>query len=55
MQLHRVGLDGKGDVRLTDPALNHAVSISPDNRWITDVAQTHSMPPVTRLLDGLIR
>ncbi len=25
MQLHRVGLDGKGDVRLTDPAFNHAV------------------------------
>jgi dipeptidyl-peptidase-4 len=26
MQLHRVGLDGKGDVRLTDPKFNHAVS-----------------------------
>jgi dipeptidyl-peptidase-4 len=25
MQLHRVGLDGKGDVRLTDPAFNHSV------------------------------
>ena len=25
IQLHRVGLDGKGDVRLTDPAFNHAV------------------------------
>ena len=25
MQLHRVGLDGKGDVRLTDPAFNHTV------------------------------
>ena len=24
-QLHRVGLDGKGDVRLTDPAFNNAV------------------------------
>ena len=24
LQLHRVGLDGKGDVRLTDPAFNHA-------------------------------
>ncbi len=24
-QLHRVGLDGKGDVRLTDPAFNHSV------------------------------
>ena len=25
MQLHRVGLDGKGDVRLTDPAFNHTI------------------------------
>ncbi len=25
VQLHRVGLDGKGDVRLTDPAFNHTV------------------------------
>ncbi len=25
MQLHRVGLDGKDDVRLTDPAFNHTV------------------------------
>jgi dipeptidyl-peptidase-4 len=25
MQLHRVGLDGKGDVRLTDPAFTHSV------------------------------
>ena len=25
LQLHRVGLDGKGDRRLTDPALHHAV------------------------------
>jgi len=25
MQLHRVGLDGKGDVRLTDPKFNHNI------------------------------
>src|SRR5262249_45847450 len=25
LQLHRVGLDGKGDVRLTDPAFNHSI------------------------------
>ena len=24
MQLHRIGFDGKGDVRLTDPAFNHS-------------------------------
>ena len=51
-QLHRVGLDGKGDRRLTDPAFHHTVSISPDGKVITDVAQTHAIPPVTRLLDA---
>jgi dipeptidyl-peptidase 4 len=25
LQLHRVGLDGKGEVRLTDPAFNHTI------------------------------
>src|SRR6185503_20275152 len=25
MQLHRVGLDGRGDVRLTDPKFNHSI------------------------------
>ncbi len=25
LQLHRVGLDGKGDVRLTDPKFNHSI------------------------------
>ncbi len=51
-QLHRVSLDGKGDRRLTDPAFHHTVSISPDSKVITDVAQTHAIPPVTRLLDA---
>ena len=26
LQLHRVGLDGKGDVRLTDPKFNHSIT-----------------------------
>jgi dipeptidyl-peptidase-4 len=52
MQLHRVGLDGKGDVRLTDPAFNHTVSIAPDNQHFVDVYQTHKDPPATRLLDA---
>jgi dipeptidyl-peptidase-4 len=51
-QLHRVRLDGKNDRRLTDPAFNHAVSLSPDGRHFVDVAQTHEVPPVTRLMDG---
>ena len=52
LQLHRVGLDGQGARRLTDPAFNHAVNIAPDNAHFIDVAQTHDAPPVTRLLDG---
>jgi dipeptidyl-peptidase-4 len=52
LQLHRVGLDGRGDRRLTDPAFNHAVNIAPDNLHFVDVAQTHDRPPVTRLMDG---
>lgn len=52
LQLHRVGLDGKNDRRLTDPAFLHTVSISPDNKTIVDVAQTHDTPPVSRLLDA---
>ena len=51
-QLHRVGLDGKGDKRLTDPAFNHTVTMSPDGRYFVDVAQTHDIPPVTRLHDA---
>jgi dipeptidyl-peptidase-4 len=52
VQLHRVGLDGKGDVRLTDPKFTHTVSVSPDNKFIVDVIQTHKDPPASRLLDG---
>jgi dipeptidyl-peptidase-4 len=52
MQLHRVGLDGTGDQRLTDPAYNHSVTLSPDGRLFVDVAQTHDIPPATRLLDS---
>jgi dipeptidyl-peptidase-4 len=51
MQLHRVGLDGTGDRRLTDPAYNHSVSLSPDGQYFVDVAQTHDTPPFSRLLD----
>ncbi len=52
MQLHRVGLDGTGDQRLTDPAYNHSVTLSPDGSHFVDVAQTHDIPPFTRLLDS---
>jgi dipeptidyl-peptidase-4 len=52
LQLHRVGLDGKGDRRLTDPAFNHTILLSPDGKHFLDVAQTHDKAPVTRLVDG---
>ncbi|HVL68264.1 MAG TPA: DPP IV N-terminal domain-containing protein [Vicinamibacterales bacterium] len=73
LQLHRVGLDGKGDVRLTDPAFHHTIgscmvapgalpaislpggagcAISPDNRHVVDIYQTHNTPPATRILDA---
>lgn len=52
LQLHRVGLDGKNDRRLTDPAFLHTVSVAPDGKTFVDVAQTHDIPPVSRLLDA---
>jgi dipeptidyl-peptidase 4 len=51
IQLHRVGLDGKNDKRLTDAAFLHTVNASPDGKHFIDVAQTHDTPPVTRLMD----
>jgi Dipeptidyl aminopeptidases/acylaminoacyl-peptidases len=52
LQFHRVGLDGKGDRRLTDPAFFHSVNLAPDGRHFLDTAQTHNTPPVTRLIDA---
>lgn len=52
LQLHRVGLNGKGDRRLTDPALHHMVSLSPDGKHFVDVAQAHDQAPVTSLRDA---
>ena len=52
LQLHRVGLDGKGDKHLTDPAMHHTVSVAPDGKFFTDVAETHDIAPVTRLMDA---
>lgn len=52
LQLHKVKLDGTKDVRLTNPAFDHSVSVSPDNKFFVDVAQTHDIPPTTSLLDA---
>ncbi len=51
LQLHRVSLDGTGDVRLTDPEFHHTCDVAPDGAHIIDVVQTHDAPPVTRLLN----
>lgn len=51
LQLHRVGLDGNGDLLLTNPAFNHRVQISPDGKYFIDVAQTHNIPPVSTLVE----
>jgi dipeptidyl-peptidase-4 len=52
LQLHRVGLDGCGDRRLTDPAYHHTVNLAPDGKHFIDIAEAHDSPPVTRLYDS---
>ncbi len=52
MQLHRVNLDGTKNTRLTDPAFNHSVNISPDGKYFVDIAQTHDVAPFTNLVDA---
>lgn len=51
LQLHRVKLDGSDDRRLTDPAYRHEISLSPNNRYFVDVAETHNSPPVSSVRD----
>lgn len=45
MQLHRINMDGTGDVRLTNPAFHHSVNISPDGEHFIDVYESISEPP----------
>lgn len=52
LQLHRVKLGGTGDIRLTNPAYNHSVQISPDGKYFVDVAETHDVPPFSQLVDA---
>ncbi|MBC7349225.1 MAG: DPP IV N-terminal domain-containing protein [Candidatus Aminicenantes bacterium] len=49
VQLHRVALNGKKGRRLTDPAFNHNVDVSPNYKYFVDIAQTHDIAPTTRL------
>jgi dipeptidyl-peptidase 4 len=50
-QLHRVGLDGEGERRLTDPAFHHTVAFSPNHHYFLDTEETHDCPPFTTLRD----
>lgn len=50
-QLHRVNLDGTGQVRLTTASLNHTVNVSPCGKWFTAQAEALNVPPATRLHD----
>lgn len=52
MQLHRVKFDGTKDVRLTNPAYNHNVILSPTGKHFIDIAQTHNTPPFMNLVDA---
>ena len=52
VQLHRVNLDGSGDVRLTSEPLNHsAIDISPDGKWFVARFEAVDTPPTTALYD----
>jgi dipeptidyl-peptidase-4 len=51
-QMHRVGLDGRNDLRLTERTLHHTVFLSPDRKYFVDVAQAHSKAPVSRLVES---
>ncbi|MGB9893294.1 MAG: DPP IV N-terminal domain-containing protein [Candidatus Saccharicenans sp.] len=49
VQLHRVSLTGKNDQRLSDPTLNHMIDLAPNFKHYVDLAQSHDIPPTTRL------
>jgi len=51
-QLHKVGLDGKGDVRLTDPKWHHQVNLSPNGEAFTDTITRTDQPSSTRICDA---
>ncbi|MFN3728918.1 MAG: DPP IV N-terminal domain-containing protein [Fimbriimonadaceae bacterium] len=48
-QLHRVGLNGQGETRLTNPSMSHTVDISPNGEGFVSVEQTTDTPPRTVL------
>jgi dipeptidyl-peptidase-4 len=51
VQLWEVPLSGKAPRKLTDGETSHQVFVSPDGKWIIDIAQRWDRPAETRLLD----
>ena len=51
-QLNRVGLDGKNDVRLTNPDLSHSVQLAPTGGAFVDIASSLEKPATTRVIDA---
>lgn len=52
VQLHRIRVDGTGNVMLTDPKFSHRVSVAPSGEGFVDVEQTLATPPVTVVRDA---
>lgn len=54
-QLYVVGLDGKGNRRLTDPEFHHRVDISPDGAYFVDTYEATDTPAavMVRGVDGI--
>lgn len=50
-QLWRVGYNGQGAARLTDPELAHQVMPSPDGQFFVVTSQSDTVPPVVRIID----
>jgi dipeptidyl-peptidase 4 len=51
-QLYRVRLGGNEMERLTHQSGTHALSLSPDGRYLADRYSNYQMPPETRLLES---
>ncbi len=52
IQLHRVGLNGKGEKLVTDPRLGHTPIVSPDGTAVLDRASKFGVPPITQVLSS---
>ncbi len=49
-QLNKIGFNGAGHARLTDPSLSHDVDLS-DDGYMVDTAQSVEQAPIIRLID----